>query len=224
MFSPFLFIFISSIFVVLLRYRSVLDEAGWRNVICLVGDVDGKEVEYFRLNQSLAPELIDTGSSIFKENTVYFKNESLVIRETRQMFTIDSILEAAGLEDEPFQIIKLDIQGSELNAIRGASRLLRRSPKSIIIVETSIVPYNAGGPSALEIQVEMENLGYVLADVVSVSRAKSKIYDFNIPIQADYFYINRDVFQWDGAGWGEVPAMCSKSSSMSVESLPSSST
>ncbi len=199
----------------------MLNEEGWRNVNCLVGNVDGQEVEYYRLNQTLAPSLIDTGSSIFKENTEYFKNESLVIKETKMMFTIDTVLETAGLEDEPFQIIKLDIQGSELNAIRGATRLLKRSPNALVIVETSIVPYNNGGPSALEIQVEMENLGFVLADVVSVSRARSKIYSFNIAIQADYFFLNRDVFLWDGIGWGDVSASCEKSvNSSSVEIEP----
>ena len=142
---------------------------------------------------------IDTGSSIYRENReVYEKHGFSTKRET---YRIDTIMEMIGMRDVEFQIAKFDIQGSELKAVQGAKQLLTRSKHTVVILETSIIPYNEGEdfPTQMAIQLVMESMGYVLFDIVSISRLKlqhSLKTTTNIPTQADFIFVKKDSFLW----------------------------
>ncbi len=185
------------------RYASVLEGLGFPHAIALVGDVDGAEVSYFTLNDDIISNgtYIDTGSSIYKEHRNLYDEHSN--EHKRQTFRIDTIIETIGMGDVEFQVVKFDIQGSELKAIRGAEALLSRSAMMVAILETSIIPYNEGDdfPTKMAIQLEMERLGFVLVDIVSVSRLLSMAdRSLNVPVQADYIFVKRASFRWHVKG------------------------
>ena len=56
---------------------------------------------------------------------------------------------------------------SELKAIRGARKLIERSPDLIIITEVSVLPFNGGdAPSFFDIHLEMEQLGFKMIEII----------------------------------------------------------
>lgn len=92
-----------------------------------------------------------TGNSVFKENSHIPKDEI-----KRRAYTIDSIVKKHNFDNVDF--IKLDIQGSELNALRGANETLRNV--DIIQMELSVMNYNQGAPTFAETIAYMDNIGF----------------------------------------------------------------
>lgn len=71
----------------------------------------------------------------------------------------------------PFQMMKIDVQGSELFALRGAYETLRTV--EVIIIELSIVQYNKGAPSYLSVLNALEELEYSMYTIGSRPRQAS---------------------------------------------------
>ncbi|MFP5245211.1 MAG: FkbM family methyltransferase [Thermoanaerobaculia bacterium] len=65
---------------------------------------------------------------------------------------------------ERVAILKLDIQGGELMALRGASRLLSEHPPALIFTEIQFVPHYEGAPLALEVLQMLRGAGYALVN------------------------------------------------------------
>lgn len=111
-----------------------LQKTGIPFEISLVGKTFGN-VTYHRARESSAK----TGNSIFKENTGYFeegKIESIIA----PLRPIDDIVDKRNVG--PFEMMKIDIQGSELAALKGSEKTL--STIEVIISECSIMNYNQG--------------------------------------------------------------------------------
>jgi FkbM family methyltransferase len=143
-----------------------LEATGEQFVTTLLGDEDGKEVLYYT---SLGEDWqTHSGNSIYLENTIAF--QSNFTSETRLTATIDAILMLRGAADVSWDLMKLDVQGSEVDVLRGAREtILKHRP--VLITESSLVPYNAGAPAFFDVHVFMESIGYKLADVVEVHHA-----------------------------------------------------
>ena len=90
-------------------------------IIGLLGDVDGKEVDFF----TLPPDKITTGSSIFKEQTIHYTNNSTVIIK-KEMITLDTLTKSHNFFGnwKDHGLMKLDTQGSELLILKGSSEFL----------------------------------------------------------------------------------------------------
>jgi FkbM family methyltransferase len=90
------------------------------------------------------------------------------IRAGRQrktpMVTIDSIL----LDGEVPDIVKLDIQGYEIEALRGASRLF--GPTEVFVLEACLFEFSPGMPSIFELIEFMHARDYVLYDICGFLR------------------------------------------------------
>lgn len=68
---------------------------------------------------------------------------------------------------EPYEFIKLDIQGAELDAIKGGRDIIRQA--QYILVETQVEPpSNIGAPTRTEIETELSSLGFGLTGAVHV--------------------------------------------------------
>ena len=63
--------------------------------------------------------------------------------------TIDDFLSSTGLED--VQFIKLDVEGAELDVLKGASNLLRQSPRPVFMVEVYDIRTQPWGYAARDI-------------------------------------------------------------------------
>ncbi len=200
-----------------LKYANTLKDLGFPHAISIVGEKDAEEVSFFTLPQDRGEGFSgisydDTGCSMYRENSLLY--EAKGIEEKRLSFTIDAILDAGGFGDTNFEVIKFDVQGAELKAMKGAVKLLSRCTNTVAIVETSIVPYNQGVdvPTPLSLQLMMESYGYILVDVVSVQRFPARNGQFDLAVQADYIFLKREEFKLnidgllvDGLTWKGNP-------------------
>jgi len=118
-----------------------------------------------------------TGSSVFPEN-------SNVPRHTigMPMQTLTALLEATGFGQPDF--LKLDVQGYELEVLKGARSLLRGV--QFILLEVSTWPYNVGAPLLHEVVARLSDAGFAAYDLCGVSRRPDATL-----LQLDLLFVNR---------------------------------
>lgn len=103
---------------------------------------------------------LGTGSGVLPELTTFD-------REVRQlpMSTLDAtIREAAGMGAATAAplLTKIDVQGFELEVLRGGTETLSRT--GLLILETSLLPYNEGAPLLAEVVACLHAAGFVVYD------------------------------------------------------------
>jgi FkbM family methyltransferase len=130
------------------------------HLIAMLGDREMEATSFFVVNTEMRPGLVKTGSSKYKENA----NFPMVERALPQR-TLGSIVADRGL---PFQLLKLDVQGAELDVLRGLGDEL--SKVEVILMEISLVEYNKGAPLIHVVLNELSVMGFVLYDVVEEHR------------------------------------------------------
>lgn len=83
----------------------------------------------------------------------------------KQTMLIDSNISVADnlFKGRSFDLIKIDTQGYELEVIKGAHELIKKS--KFLIVECNIIPENIGAPEILKVVKELEELGFYLSNV-----------------------------------------------------------
>ena len=86
-----------------------------------------------------------------------------------EMFVLDSLL-AEGKIRQP-QLIKLDVQGYELEVLKGATNLLRGV--EVAILEVSFAPFHPGMPIVNDVAEFMKARGFVWYDIISVLRRQT---------------------------------------------------
>jgi FkbM family methyltransferase len=84
------------------------------------------------------------------------------------MRTLDEICEEAGID--AVDLLKLDVQGYELEVLRGAGRVLQRTRD--LIVEVEFVPIYEGGPLFPVILQELSDRGFRLSQIYGQCRSK----------------------------------------------------
>ena len=140
---------------------NVCRELGNANyLIALLGDREMETTSFFVVNTEKRPGLVKTGSSKYKENANFPMDERALSQRT-----LRSIVTDRGL---PFQLLKLDVQGAELDVLRGLGAEL--SKVEVILMEMSLVDYNKGAPLIDGVLTELRGLGFVLYDIVDEHR------------------------------------------------------
>jgi hypothetical protein len=91
--------------------------------------------------------------------------------------------------DGTFQLLKLDVQGAELDVIEGATGLL--PALDAIAVETAIVEYNKDAPLFTEFTAALDRLGFRLFDVFPRPRLAS-----GLLTQVDAIFLKKDSPLW----------------------------
>lgn len=100
--------------------------------------------------------------------------------------TIDEFVHSHRIEN--LNILKFDIQGSELMALRGAVNTLRKKHVPLIYTETMFIPHYEGNPLFYELWSFLTDFGYTLFDVYNLSRA------INGQLrQGDALFVSREV-------------------------------
>lgn len=102
-----------------------------------------------------------TGSSIYREN----RDCPIEERSVRQ-WTLNALLDR--LPNQRFQMMKLDVQGTELDVLAGAGRHLDHV--QVIMMEVATLPYNANAPLVADVLSRLLRLGFVLFDVMDQLR------------------------------------------------------
>lgn len=126
-------------------------------------DVRGVTLENSVLSATAGEEVVfyemETGSSLRPEN-------SNVPRVERRLMskTLDDI--AIALPGPIF--LKVDVQGAELDILRGGQSTLARS--EVVQLETALLPYNDGAPQIVDLLVQMREWGFVPLDFAGFIR------------------------------------------------------
>lgn len=129
-------------------------------VIALLGDREMDATSFFVVNTESHPGLVKTGSSKYRENAAFPHDERIL-----QQRTLASIVADLGI---PFQLLKLDVQGAELDVLRGLGNHL--SIIEVILMEMSLVDYNKGAPLIDVVLSDLSQMGFVLYDIVEEHR------------------------------------------------------
>lgn len=113
-------------------------------------------------SQSIQFHVCGTGSSIYSE-----RSDSQRAVRTMAMRTLDEV--AAEFDSlAPPLFLKIDIQGAELDCLRGGEATLRIS--EVIQLEVALLNYNQGAPLAAEIIAFMDDRGFAIFDIAGFVR------------------------------------------------------
>lgn len=118
---------------------------GYNHIIALVGDKEENITYYTQSNNEWG-----AGNSIYKELTDVPYSEVIL-----KMTTIDSLFE----NSVPFDLIKIDVQGAELDVMNGGKYFIENA--KCVILELSIIPYNKNAPLYKDVINYMLNLNYI---------------------------------------------------------------
>lgn len=126
----------------------------YRYHVGLLSDQDNKAIKYY--NDSFNPG----GNSVYKEKTTHYNETHAMLLNS---MTLDTIVEQNNfpLPD----LIKLDVQGSELDILNGAARCLENCTD--VILEAQHHEYNIGAPMVDHVIEYMTNLGFQLVNKFS---------------------------------------------------------
>ncbi len=122
--------------------------------IALLGAEAGKQVRFVEM---------ETGSSVFEEASAYAQR----VPVTKTQTTLDVLLDKHR-EFVACDFLKLDVQGYELEVLKGARQLLSTTP--FVLLEASLIPVNRGCPLLAEVIGFMGERGYRLLDFCSQMR------------------------------------------------------
>jgi FkbM family methyltransferase len=121
-----------------------------------------------------------TGSSVLPENTD-------VPRRAVELPTtsLDALMAAQSLQPD---LIKLDVQGYEIEVLKGATKALRDA--EFLLLELSFWPYNDGAPLLAEALAWMRQKGFRAFDVFDLARRRDAVL-----LQGDFLFVR------EGSPW-----------------------
>jgi FkbM family methyltransferase len=115
----------------------------------LLSSQDGKTIEFY--------QDIDNpgGNSYYKETTGKFTDEHKIVKTSR---TLDSVVKERNFPKP--DMIKMDVQGAELDIIKGAKETLKHCKN--LILELQKVEYNKGAPLKNDVIDYLQSIGFEL--------------------------------------------------------------
>lgn len=149
--------------------KEILEKVG-NTHIAVLGPQEGKEVDYFKCKDG-----VPTGNGIYKENTEYtFKPEKRICT------TLDTLFD----ENDRFDLIKMDVQGAELDILKGGLRTIKKA--ECLLLEMQMKEYNIGAPMAQDVIIYLADRGFEFIDIFDL------MYSNNQLIQIDGFFRNKN--------------------------------
>jgi FkbM family methyltransferase len=122
--------------------------------IALLGNTN-KRIPFYKLNNSLCT----TGASIYLETTSYYNEQTTSVSQLT-MQKLDDLYPSNTHVD----LIKIDTQGSELDILSGAGKILNNT--DFVLLEISIMRYNINAPLFSDVIIFMKNIGFNVFDIV----------------------------------------------------------
>lgn len=134
-----------------------------------------------------------SGAGVFIEDSSFYDSRNRV-GKILPMKTIDGILKHQGLLGK-VDFIKVDVQGAELIALKGAKRALRHA--EFVLIEVPILQYNKGSSSFLDTQVFMDAHGFAIMDIIDLRYiGEMNMKKTSVSINNDGYY-GRKLLQMD---------------------------
>ncbi|HVF10708.1 MAG TPA: FkbM family methyltransferase [Abditibacteriaceae bacterium] len=88
-----------------------------------------------------------------------------------ETITLDEFVTSEQIADP--SILKIDVQGGELMAFQGATKLLERGSVPLIYTEIAFVPHYENSPLLHDLWTFLARYGYTLFDIYELSRASN---------------------------------------------------
>lgn len=149
--------------------------------IVLLGTENRADVAFHHVNAAIN----SSGSSLYEEQTRYPRDTiSLPMRR------LDDVL--AEMPGREFDLLKVDVQGAEIDVLRGGMRTLAGAVA--IVIELSLLEYNKGAPLIGEVMRWLAEQGFALFDVFPVSRIPT-----GALLQVDGIFLRRESGLWPRA-------------------------
>jgi FkbM family methyltransferase len=126
-----------------------------------------------------------TGTSLYRENSSHYGSDNLVVR-TVATARLDTLVAAQRLA--PAALIKIDVQGAELDVIAGAKTALAHC--RALIVELSLASYNKDAPLIAETIPAIAAHGFSCIDICELHRSPA-----GGVLQADFLFVKPDLFE-----------------------------
>jgi FkbM family methyltransferase len=119
----------------------------------LLGSIDGKDMSFVQM---------ESGSSVFEKNSAFARTYQI-----KTQVSLDALLQSHSLFMAP-SFLKLDVQGYELEVLKGATEVLKQT--EFVLMEASLIPINRGSPLIFEVMDFMDKRGFRLLDFCSQIR------------------------------------------------------
>ena len=133
------------------------------DITALVGSYNG-EIDYYMCED----EKNNHGNGIYKENTnVPF------IPLKRKIYTLDSLL-----KDQTFDLIKMDVQGAELDIIQGSPGFIHKT--KFLWLELQPHHYNIGAPSAGKVIGYLNQIGFEMVTIDEMNTGNGMILGMDV--------------------------------------------
>ena len=152
----------------------------WTHEIALLGSEDGNEVSFYEM---------ETGSSMMPERSDVSRKEVRI--KTRRLDTLAAELPGRNL------FLKLNVQGAELEVLKGAPETLKRA--GLVQLETAVLSYNEGAPSMREVLAFMEERGLSPIDIAGRVRIKNMLIQIDLLFAPTGGALRPDYFEWETA-------------------------
>ncbi len=156
-----------------------LAHRGFRHFLTALAAEDNDTRIFFAAKNAVA-----TGNSLYRENTAFYAGENLILRQvvTRRL---DSLVAEHKLN--PAQLIKIDVQGAELEVIAGAAAAMASC--EALIVEASLLAYNEGAPLFGDVVSVLTQLGFKCVDLSEIAMQAGMI------LQLDLLFVREPLYQ-----------------------------
>jgi FkbM family methyltransferase len=102
-----------------------------------------------------------TGMSLYKENTEFWDEYSSPIKKTG--ITLDKLF-----DKEEFDLIKIDVQGAEIDVMKGGKNLCQKAKG--ILLEISYTQYNTNSPLYDEVISYMKSINFKAVEVLDTNK------------------------------------------------------
>jgi FkbM family methyltransferase len=127
--------------------------------MALLGRERRDAVDFFQMDVP-----ISTGSSLYAEQTRFAR--SIIKLPMRRL---DDVI--ADTDGRKYQLLKLDVQGAELDVLAGAEATL--TDVEVLILELSLAEYNRGAPLFTEVIAALKELDFLIFDLYPLPRTRT---------------------------------------------------
>jgi FkbM family methyltransferase len=126
---------------------------------------------------------IGTGASMYKENTEWYGDGKYELIET-PVNTLDNLNFFA---DEMIDLVKIDVQGAELDILNGGKKTIKRS--KYLLLEVSTLQYNIGAPLMDQVVNKLKEYEFVIEDILDYHKlSDGSIFQLDILFKNSYIY------------------------------------
>jgi FkbM family methyltransferase len=126
---------------------------------------------------------LGTGTSLYRENTQWYADGKFEKVEVK----VDTLDNRKYFADEIIDLVKMDVQGAELDILQGGRTTIMRS--KYVLIEVSLEEYNVKAPLVDSIVPIMKQYGYYIEDILDYLKLSgNKITQMDILFKNSYIY------------------------------------